>query len=106
MTCQDSYSKEMEESFSEDHKQFYGTYFKEFNAYLSHVSSVKKPLKPIEDDVLYKKFNEALLSCDPKFRYKHEPWRYFFYYNAFHITPTWIRDYLMKKFLKFPEFKK
>ena len=71
----------MQESFSHCDKKFHQSYFNSFTSYLNNVFVEKKPLKPLEDDVLYGKFFHALLNKNPKFIYKHEPWRYFFYYN-------------------------
>lgn len=105
MAAQETHSKQMEESFTEDDRRLYGNYFKEFNLYLRHVSGDRKPLTPLDDDELYRKFSEALLKNNPKAAYKHEPWRYFFYYNSFRIVPLWLKDRLVNKFMKFPKFK-
>ncbi|KAK6638778.1 hypothetical protein RUM43_007047 [Polyplax serrata] len=105
MTSQQFHSEEMEKAFGEEDRKFYGAYFNEFNRYLSFVSGERKPLVPIKDDVLYSKFLDALLSENPRIKYKHEPWRYFLYYNSFRVAPTRLKDYLVNKFMMFPQFK-
>lgn len=104
MSRQQFHAEEMEAAFTEEEKKIHNPYFREFNSYLIGLPE-KGKLIPIDDEGLYQKFTDALLNENPKSNYVHQPWRYFFYYNLFKISPTWLRDYLVEKFMKFPKYK-
>lgn len=104
MQKQRQYAEEMEKEFSDESRLFHGRYFQEFHSYLIGLSG-KRELVEIEDRRLYEKFEGALLDVYPKTTYINEPWRYFWYYNAFKFTPVWLRDRLMERFMQFPEYK-
>lgn len=106
MRRQGIHAEEMKEGFSEEQRSFYGEYFNTLNSYLLGIIKEKTTLKPIEDEVLYSKFSEALLNSNPKCLYKHEPFRYFIYYNLFRLAPVSLRDYFVEVFTKFPPYKR
>lgn len=94
---------EMHSEFSQEQLDFYDDYFKRYNSYLGMLSK-PKPLEKINDPKFYSVFERALLETDPCIKYVHEPLRYKFYYNLFKITPVRIRDFLVVKFMKMPQY--
>lgn len=71
---QQEHAKAMFEEFTEEQRDFYGTYFKRFNDYLNVVSGFKPP-NAVNDQNLLEKFKECLTTSQPKTIYIHEPWR-------------------------------
>ena len=104
MARQKYHALEMESALSDEQKKFYDPYFRDFHSYLTAIPKNEK-LTQLNDDGLYEKFNDALLNKNPKSNYLHEPWRYKIYYNLFKITPIWLRDILVEKFVNFPKCK-
>lgn len=94
---------EMHSAFTPEQKCFYEDYFKRYNSYLSLLTGSTNP-KRIEDEKLYEVFEGALLDERPRRVYLHEPWRYTFYYTLFRLVPFRVRDYLVCKFVKLPEY--
>ncbi|XP_055380953.1 D-beta-hydroxybutyrate dehydrogenase, mitochondrial isoform X2 [Condylostylus longicornis] len=68
------YASIMRDKFNDEQTIFYGRYFEQYNDYLRSLSKCKAPCE-IADNILYKKFQKALLSENPKTIYIHEPWR-------------------------------
>lgn len=96
--------QEMHDNFTEEQHRFYSDYFKRYNIYLSFITPPSEPQK-IYDDKLYQVFEGALLDKNPNTVYKHEPLRYKFYHFLFRYSPVVIRDYLIIKFMRMPEYK-
>lgn len=96
----------MRKSLTPEQLQFYGDYFDTYNLYLRAISNVKPP-QILKDDNLMRKFESAILDIHPKFLYKHETWRYKFYYTIIAWMPIiLIKDWLMQKFLQMPVYSK
>lgn len=83
---------------------FYADYFKEYNYYLSFISSPTE-CRPIQNNYFYNQLNKALLCVYPKACYCYSPIRYFIYHSLFKISPIFIRDYLVLKFVNMPSWK-
>jgi hypothetical protein len=103
MARQPEYSREMEEAMTPDDHQFFGDYFRRYNKYLSAIPTAGKPV-PLPDDKIHSLLEEALLSKYPYSTYKHELPRYKWYHFMFKISPIWLRDHLVQRFIKMPEF--
>lgn len=71
---QQEVANEMEMQFTEEQKQFYGDYFKEFNEYLKMISG-PKPLKFVDTNGILDTFQKALLDANPNAIYINEPLR-------------------------------
>ncbi|XP_058444343.1 D-beta-hydroxybutyrate dehydrogenase, mitochondrial [Malaya genurostris] len=99
------YAAAMRSAFSPEQQEFYGTYFDEYNAYLKVISGTKPVQCLPKDHPVLKRFTDALLEEQPKRIYKCEPWRYRFYHFLFRITPTGIRDWLVRRFVAMPEYR-
>lgn len=95
--------QEMHDNFTTEQHNFYSSYFKTYNMYLSYLVPPPEPEK-IVDDKLYEKFECALLDKYPKVVYKNEPFRYMIYHLFFKYSPCWIRDYLIVKFMQMPDY--
>lgn len=95
---------EMFSAFTPEQKYFYEDYFKRYNAYLGLLVGPTAP-KKIDDERLYRVFEGALLDQRPERIYKYESLRYTFYHTLFRIVPFRIRDYLVCKFMRMPEFQ-
>ncbi|KAH1007873.1 hypothetical protein HUJ04_005053 [Dendroctonus ponderosae] len=96
--------QDMHDNFTEEQHRFYSEYFKRYNIYLSFLTPPSEPQK-IQDENLYKTFENALLDEQPSWLYKHEPWRYTFYHILFKYSPVPLRDYFITKFMQMPEYK-
>jgi hypothetical protein len=103
MARQPEYSREMEEAMTPDDRQFFGDYFRRYYEYLSAIPTARRPV-PLPDDMIHSVLEEALLSKYPYSTYKYELPRYKWYHFMFKISPTWLRDHLVQKFMKIPEF--
>lgn len=95
---------EMFSALSSEQRIFYEDYFKRYNSYLALLSGPSLP-KKIEDKKLYEVFEGALLDQKPQRIYVCESWRYTFYHTLFKIVPFRLRDILICKFMKMPEFQ-
>jgi hypothetical protein len=100
---QQEYAKEMEEAMTPVDHEFFGDYFRRYNKYLSGIQTRGKPV-PLQDDKLYSVLEHALLSKNPYPHYEHAPPRYRYYHFLFKISPVWLRDYLVQRFIQMPEF--
>ncbi|XP_065221240.1 D-beta-hydroxybutyrate dehydrogenase, mitochondrial [Planococcus citri] len=98
------YVKEMSENMSPEDWNLYKDYFNEYNYYLSFISKPTE-CRPIENYYFYSILNSALLCVYPKARYCYSPARYFFYHSLFKISPVFIRDWLVLKFVNMPSWK-
>ncbi|CAG9762118.1 unnamed protein product [Ceutorhynchus assimilis] len=96
--------QEMHDNFTEEQHRFYSDYFKRYNIYLSFITSPPEPQK-IQDENLYKTFEDTLLDENPDYVYKHEPLRYKIYHFFFKYSPLVLRDYLITKFMQMPDYK-
>lgn len=94
---------EMHSAFTGEQLYFYGEYFKRYNSYLALLTGPAMPRK-IVDSGMYEIYERALLDEFPQAKYVNEPFRYTFYHTLFRITPFWLRDYLVCKFMKMPEY--
>lgn len=101
---QQQHFNEMKSGFNNEQQLFYGDYFQRYENYLK-LLSYKKPPTEIPDAGIVNTFVRALLDDGPKAVYKCEPWRYSFYHMMFHITPTFIQDWLVEKFVSMPRYK-
>lgn len=94
----------MKNSMTSEQYTFYGKYFDTYNSYLRAISG-EKPPQIFNDVALMLKFESAILDTHPKSMYKHETWRYKFYYNAIALMPiNLLKDCLMKYFLQMPNY--
>ncbi|XP_067618793.1 D-beta-hydroxybutyrate dehydrogenase, mitochondrial [Eurosta solidaginis] len=100
---QQDHAKVMLQAFNEEQRQFYFSYFKQFNNYLRVISGFKAP-NQFNDTYLLEKFRDALTSTVPRTIYIHEPWRYKFYWILFRICPAPIVDLLTVKFCAMPTY--
>ncbi|XP_060536269.1 retinol dehydrogenase 7 [Cylas formicarius] len=103
MSRQLEHIQEMHDAFTPEQHIFYSDYFKRYNMYLSCIASPTDP-KKIEDNKLYKVFENSLLDLHPKAVYKNEPLRYKIYHFLFKYSPTFIRDYFVIKFMTMPKY--
>ncbi|XP_011185949.1 D-beta-hydroxybutyrate dehydrogenase, mitochondrial [Zeugodacus cucurbitae] len=101
---QQDHAKVMLEAFSDEQRQLYSAYFRQFNNYLEVVSGYKSP-NQFQDIILLRKFKAALTDSIPQTMYIHEPWRYTMYRVLFHICPTPIVDLLTVRFCAMPTYK-
>jgi len=103
MAQQHKYIREMEEAMTSRDHQFFGDYFRRYNEHLSAIPIAGRPI-PVPNDKLYSLLAEALLSNYPHSNYKYGPFRYEYYHFLMNISPTWVRDCLVKRFVQMPEF--
>ncbi|XP_023703612.1 D-beta-hydroxybutyrate dehydrogenase, mitochondrial [Cryptotermes secundus] len=103
MVRQPEYAREMEEAMTPDDHQFFGDYFRRYNEYLCAIPTPGRPV-PLPDDKIHSVLEEALLSKYPYSSYTNETPRYKWYHFMFKISPAWLRDRLVKRFIKMPEF--
>ncbi|KAG5669395.1 hypothetical protein PVAND_017282 [Polypedilum vanderplanki] len=103
-SAQLKHSMEMKENFSEEQLNYYGDHFDRMSLHLSALSGERSP-SLLEDENIMRTFEEALLEVPAKSRYICEPWRYKWYHFLFKITPTNVRDWLVKKFTALPQFE-
>ncbi|XP_072391143.1 D-beta-hydroxybutyrate dehydrogenase, mitochondrial-like [Diabrotica undecimpunctata] len=95
--------QEMHDNFSPEQHAFYSDYFKRYNIYLSFITPPPMPFK-IEDEGLYKEYEKTLLDEKPDAVYKNEDYRYKMFHTLFHISPWFIRDWLVTKFMAMPTY--
>lgn len=95
--------QEMHDNFTQEQHTFYSDYFKRYNIYLSFITPPPMPTK-IEDEKMYSVYEETLLDEQPKVVYKNENLRYWFYHTLFKISPWFLRDYLVNKFMAMPSY--
>ncbi|KDR22689.1 hypothetical protein L798_12823, partial [Zootermopsis nevadensis] len=100
---QQEYAKEMEEAMTPVDCKFFGDYFRRYNEYLSGMPTPRKPL-PLQEEKLYSMLEHALLSKYPCPHYECATPRYRYYHFLFKTSPTWLRDYLVQRFMQMPEF--
>lgn len=103
MVRQPEYARAMEEAMTPDDHQFFGDYFRRYNEYLCAIPTQGRPV-PLPDDKIHSVLEEALLSKCPYSSYTNETPRYKWYHFMFKISPAWLRDRLVKRFIKMPEF--
>ncbi|GLV40225.1 shroud [Carabus blaptoides fortunei] len=104
MSNQNQNVYEMQSTMTQEQLQFYGDYFKEYNAYLSTLSGYRKPAKIIDCD-LYSIFERTLVDRQPQATYIRETWRYKIFHTLFKITPVSLRDFLVVYFIQMPKWK-
>ncbi|XP_069682626.1 D-beta-hydroxybutyrate dehydrogenase, mitochondrial-like isoform X2 [Periplaneta americana] len=104
MSQQREYFKEMEEAMAPEDRHIFDKHLRIFSEYLSGIT-VPQELSPVCDKKLYSEFEDAILSKHPYPHYKHGPFRYQYYHFLFRISPTWLRDYFVMRFLNFPSAK-
>lgn len=103
LSNQSQYADEMAQSMDKDVFEFYKDYFHQCNSYLSFVSK-ETTVRQITDNTLYTNLNDALLSYSPKTHYMNSPLRYSFYHFLFSVSPVWLRDKLVQKFVSLPKW--
>lgn len=101
---QSRYFDAMKSAMSEEARNFYGDYFDRYINYLLPLAQKISP-RAVENPQIYETFEGALLDRYPSIMYKCEPWRYFFYYTLFKITPSYVRDRLVVKFIRLPNWR-
>ncbi|XP_011212654.2 retinol dehydrogenase 7 [Bactrocera dorsalis] len=101
---QQEHAKVMFDAFSDEQRQFYSAYFRQFNNYLKVVSGFKSP-NQFHDTILLDKFKAALTDSIPQAMYIHEPWRYKIYRFLFRFCPTPIVDLLTVRFCALPTYQ-
>lgn len=104
MAQQPVYASEMEAELTPEAREFYGDYFTRYHNFLKPLSLYASN-DIITNNAIYKNFEEALLSYNPAAKYETAPWRYKFYYTSFRIVPTFVRDWLILKFVRNPPWK-
>lgn len=119
---QEEYAKEQLQEFSSEQLGFYGEYFHRYANFLKFLSGRKSP-NIMKDEGVLMLFESALLENGPKSVYKYEPMRYyvvfsktiifkynFFRYTIYHflfrISPIFVRDWLILKFIGLPRYNK
>ncbi|XP_046750628.1 retinol dehydrogenase 7 [Diprion similis] len=103
LSRQTKHFADMANAMKPEARNFYGSYFTRYRRYLSEMSREIAPHK-IEDPLLYQAFDGALMDVYPRSVYKCEPWRYTFYHLLFSTTPTFVRDWLVEKFVSMPRW--
>ncbi|KAG8228601.1 hypothetical protein J437_LFUL009306 [Ladona fulva] len=105
---QGEYAAEMKAAMNKEQQEFYGEFFNRYQTYLNAVFSAG-PRTPdaLKDDSLYYTFEEALLSRNPRSRYRAPaPVRYVIYHSLFKMAPTtWLRDWLVQRFVQMPAWE-
>ncbi|CRK94649.1 CLUMA_CG008149, isoform A [Clunio marinus] len=101
-SSQPAFIDEMNGEFSEEQKSFYGDYFDRYTKALKMFCGDKSPQKV--DQLVLESFEEALLENPSKVLYKCEPIRYKIYHTLFKITPQFVTDWLLYKFVALPEY--
>jgi hypothetical protein len=100
---QQDYAREMDEAMTPDDHQFFGAYFRRYNEYLCAIPRAGRPVQ-LPNDKIHSVLEEALLSKYPYSSYTYETPRYKWYHFMFKISPTWLRDRLVQRFVKMPKF--
>lgn len=96
---------QMKAGFNDEQLKFYGDYFNRYANYLKVLSHKRAPKEIPEDDIM-DSFSEALLDLNPRSVYKCEPFRYTIYHLLFQVTPVFIQDWLVQKFISMPRYEK
>ncbi|XP_012266232.2 retinol dehydrogenase 7 [Athalia rosae] len=101
---QSDHFEAMNSSMTEEAKNFYGDYLKRYEQYLAGMSREMLP-RMLQQPNLYHQFDRALMDDCTRAVYKCEPWRYTFYHLLFWLSPTYIRDRLVERFMMMPRWK-
>lgn len=92
----------MRAAFTPEQIDFYGEFFDRYNNYLAALSVEREP--EMVDNLILQAFEEALLETPPKRVYICEPFRYKLYHLLFKVTPQFVTDWLLYKFIAMPEY--
>ncbi|KAJ6638227.1 D-beta-hydroxybutyrate dehydrogenase, mitochondrial [Pseudolycoriella hygida] len=95
---------EMKQQFTEEQLEFYNDYFNDYNNYLLQIEQYRKP-GLIKDVAMTKMFESALLDVNPHAVYVNQNWRYAIYHFLCGISPAFIRDWLIQRFVQMPSYK-
>ncbi|XP_046401754.1 D-beta-hydroxybutyrate dehydrogenase, mitochondrial [Ischnura elegans] len=105
---QGEFAAEMRAAMNQEQKDFYGEYFERYQKYLAAVFSGRaSTLEALQDPHLYRAFEEALLSQNPRAKYEAPAtFRYNLYHFLFKWSPTTkVHDWLVEKFVQLPKWK-
>ncbi|PZC86455.1 hypothetical protein B5X24_HaOG209174 [Helicoverpa armigera] len=104
ISSQGAQGSTMLEHLNDEQKSFYGKRITTLTNYLQSATAHNAGYDSLKDENIIETFVKALTDDDPKELYKVESWRYMFYYNLFKLPlPEAAIEWIMKKFLNFPE---
>ncbi|XP_049858338.1 D-beta-hydroxybutyrate dehydrogenase, mitochondrial-like [Schistocerca gregaria] len=107
---QQQHAAEMEEAMTDEQRQFYGEYFKRYQAYLRPLGdacacSAESP-SAVPDAGINDALDCALALVSPQAVYERAPLRYRVYHTLCRISPsTALRDALVRRFVGMPSWK-
>lgn len=92
----------MLENLNEEQKSVYGQRLTNLTNYLNQISQ-RGHYANMKDNYILETFTKALLTENPNYMYKVEPWRYKLYHCLFNMNlPETVHQYLINKFINFP----